>query len=355
MKADAKYAAVCKLAGSVLLIAALIAVDYTCSFARQITDMAGRTITVPEKITRVSTDWAPVMYLMYAVDPRLLAAVNNPFSGKQREYLHPHVRKLPVVGGYFGQSATTDMESVLQVKPDVVIAEIFGDMALNAKSEQALAEVGIPTLYVKIDTTGDYPDAFDFLGKLLGREKRTRMLSAYGRSALKEVSDVVGKIPRSQRPRVYYAEGVTGLSTECHTSYHAELIGLAGATNVHQCARGLFKTKGKEAISLEQVLRYDPDVIIAAEPLFYQQVFTDRRWRNIKAVRTKQVFCPPRLLFNWFDRPPSFMRFLGLKWLAHCLYPATYRIDIVQEARSFYRLFLGIDIPADTMRRALHQ
>ncbi len=325
------------------------------SEAREVIDMAGRRVIIPDTIRRVCTDWPIAMYLVYAIDPTLLAAVNTPITDKQKEYVPPYVRKLPVVGGFFGQGQTANIEALLKVKPDIVVAEIWGDMAMNAKSEEVLKRFGIPVVYVKIDTTDDYPDAFLFLGKLLGREARVRALSDYGKAVFEEVGRTVQSIPANKRPRVYYGEGVSGLFTECHTSFHAELIELAGATNVHHCTNGMFKVRGKEPISMEQVLQYDPEVIFVAEPLFYQTVFKDSRWKNIKAVKTGRVYLTPKLLFDWFDRPPSFMRLLGLQWVMWRLYPEVYRKDMEKEARRFYRLFLGVDIPAEAMKKVIGQ
>ena len=323
--------------------------------AREIRDMAGRRVTVPDKITKVCTDWPIMMYLVYAIDPSLLAGINTPFTEEQKRYLDPAVVNLPVIGGFFTKAKSPNPEAFLKVKPDVVIVEMSDDNDPNVKGAEILSKIGIPVVYVKVDTTRDYLEAFLFLGKLLDREKRARALRAYGKAAFHEIETVVASLPRSMmRPRVYYAEGTTGLFTECQTSFHAELIGLTGADNVHYCKRGGFKVRGMEAISLEQLLRYDPDVIIAADPMFYQSVFQDSRWRNVKAVKARKVYLAPRLIFNWFDRPPSFMRLLGMKWLAHCLYPETYRTDVVKEARAFYRLFLDVEISTDKMRETIY-
>jgi len=330
-----------------------LAVLCTASHAREITDMAGRRVIVPDTIKKVCTDYTIMMYLVYAMDPFLLGGFSAPPAEQRQELLHPHVRKLPLVQGFFGRSARTNMEALYMVKPDVVIAEIW-NIDQNAPSEEMLAKLGIPVIYVKLDTTDDYPAAFLFLGKLLGREKRARALAAYGERVLKETARIVAEIPQTKRPRVYYGEGATGLFTECHTSFHTELIELAGATNVHRCDKGGFKVIGRAPVSLEQVLRYDPEVIIAAEPSFYKNVLKDSRWRNVKAVRTGRVYLTPKMLFNWFDRPPSFMRLLGVRWLVYCLYPDSFRIDMVKEAQEFYRLFLDLEIPETAMRKAMY-
>jgi iron complex transport system substrate-binding protein len=110
-----------------------------------------------------------------------------------------------------------------------------------------------------------------------------------------------------------------------------------------------------EKISLEQVIIYDPDVIVVQEETFYDKVFSDPRWQHVKAVREKRVYLVPRLPFNWFDRPPSFMRILGLQWLMGCLYPERYPLDIVREARTFYKLFLGVDVPYGEMKAVIRK
>jgi len=107
---------------------------------------------------------------------------------------------------------------------------------------------------------------------------------------------------------------------------------------------------GMEKISFEQVMLYNPDVILVFEDAFYRAVFADSRWQRINAVRDKRVYLIPRQPFNWFDRPPSFMRLLGAKWLANLLYPERYRANIAKETQRFFRLFLGVNLTAEEAR-----
>jgi iron complex transport system substrate-binding protein len=325
----------------------------TTAHGREITDMAGRRVVVPETIRTVCADWAPVEYLLYALDPTLLAAVSVPFRQGQKAYLHPHVRSLPATRAYLWGGSTTNIETLLKIKPDVVIAEMSEDRSVDARSVALLASLRIPIVYVRLDDSKDYPNAFEFLGNLLGRQKRGHELATYGRAAFKDVEHFVSALPKDKRPRVYYAQGPTGLQTECHTSFHAELIEMAGAINVHQCPGGGYKVRGMNPVNMEKVMVYDPDVIITADRMFYDAVLKDSRWFNIKAVRTGKVFLTPQTLFNWFDRPPSFMRLLGIRWLVWRLYEGSYSIDMVREAQTFYRLFLGLDIPEETIRKDL--
>ena len=87
--------------------------------------------------------------------------------------------------------------------------------------------------------------------------------------------------------------------------------------------------KGFEKLSMETLLQYNPDVILVQEKEFYERIYTLPTWQHVKAVQNKRVYFIPKSPFNWFDRPPSFMRILGLQWLMIRLYPDVYQKDLV--------------------------
>lgn len=80
------------------------------------------------------------------------------------------------------------------------------------------------------------------------------------------------------------------------------------------------------------------------EKEFYSKIYQDAKWQHIDAVKNKRVYFLPKGPFSWFDRPPSFMRILGLKWLLSILHPQLYEIDIHKEAKTFYKLFLDLEL-----------
>lgn len=101
------------------------------------------------------------------------------------------------------------------------------------------------------------------------------------------------------------------------------------------------------------MLKYNPEVILAFDRGLYRKLFTAPLWKNMRAVKTGRVYLIPQEPINWFDRPPSFMRLIGLKWVLSRLYPDKYQVDIAQEAREFYRLFLGVEVSSDEMGKIL--
>ncbi len=317
-----------------------------------IVDMKGRRVAVPQKIEKVYCASLPETNIIYALDPSLLAGWNVSPADADMRFLNRKALDLPVLGGWFGQGQTPNKETLLAVKPDIIFTSKL-DRELSDKAYETMQVMKMPVVEMTLDRLSDYTDAFSSAGRVLGREKRAAELSDYSRKTLAEAAAIVAGLPDSKKVSVYYAEGPDGLNTECDTARHVELIRLAGGMNVHRCvARNPY---GLEKVSLEQVLVYNPEVILLMDRGFYQKVFKDPIWRRIRAVRQKRVYLVPENPFNWFDRPPSFMRLIGLKWLLSRLYPDVNRIDIVKEARNFYRLFLGMEVSDAEMRKIVYR
>lgn len=106
---------------------------------------------------------------------------------------------------------------------------------------------------------------------------------------------------------------------------------------------------------MEAVVAADPEVILAQEKEFVDGVYSDPRWQSIRAVKNKKVHLIPRSPFNWFDRPPSFMRLLGIRWLANILYPDRFPFDPARETREFYSLFLGVQLNDQALQAVLQR
>lgn len=337
---------------SVLIIVILLwAAGLHPAQARQITDMAGRKVTVPDVIHKIYGTSPPATLMVYAMDPGLVAGLNMPIKPADKPFLDPRMANLPVIGGWFGQGRVSNVETLLALQPDIILVWWWTHSAMDEKMAQVLAPLGIPVVYMALDQFTDYPKAFEFLGMALGREARAQKLSDYAQAVLDEATRVRNAIATDAKVSVYYAENVDGLSTECHASIHAELITLSGGENVHRCIQ---RTRvGKQKVSMEQVLQYDPQVIVFHEESFFKRMTADPKWHNIRAVQSGRVYRIPTRPFNWFDRPPSFMRLLGLKWMMHTLYPRAYPIDLAAETRSFYRLFLNVDLSDATIEDLL--
>lgn len=337
-----------KMGGGSLMLLLLMVFSVQVAQARNIVDMLGRTVSVPDTIRTIYGTSPPATNLIYAVDPGLLAGLNTPMRDAEKPYMDQRLQALPVAGGWFGQGRTPNLESLLSIRPDIVLVSMHKLSHNQAMIEATLAPLGVPLVFVTMDTMDEYPEVFRFMGQLLNRRERTETLARYAEDTVSRMKTLRDGIPGDQRVSVYYAEQPDGLSSECADSIHTELISLCGGKNVVRCETGT--TRGMNRLGMEQVMLYRPQAIVTHDAGFYKKVFTDTRWNNVPAVRNKRVYLVPTLPMNWFDRPPSFMRLIGARWLACALYPGLYAFDRDRETRLFYSLFLNVALTDNDLK-----
>jgi iron complex transport system substrate-binding protein len=321
---------------------------------RAMTDMAGRTVIVPQKIHKVM-GMSPVgTILIYTLSPELLAGWNVQLEPGELALIPEPYRSLPVLGGWYGKNNTGNLEVIIQAHPDLILS--MGDALGTAIADRLQQQTHIP-VFVLDGSLKKLPDTYIAAGELLGNPQRAQLLAAECRRTLDEISSKVATIPPEKRRRVYYAEGPTGLETEPGGSMHSEALIFAGAENVAAVPgqQGI----GHTPVSMEQVLTWNPDVIvsgydyISAPGEFYRKVWTDAAWKYVAAVRNGQVVEAPQYPFNWIDRPPSVNRVIGIKWIANLLYPEIFHYNIGEETRRFYATFYHIKLSDAQLNQVL--
>jgi iron complex transport system substrate-binding protein len=165
---------------------------------------------------------------------------------------------------------------------------------------------------------------------------------------MKTVRTRAAAVPEARRPRVYYARGPRGLETGLGGSINVETIEFLGAKNVAGGQRG-----GLANVSIEQVLAWNPEVIVTIDQDFAAGVRSDPRWASVAAVRSGRVHLSPKLPFGWVDFPPSVNRLIGLWWLGKVLYPEQFPDDLREKTRDFYTRFYHVTPSAAQIERIL--
>ncbi len=310
--------------------------------AKTIADAEGRNIIVPDNVTRVFGSSPPMNYLLYALNPDKMTGLNfearNAQNGADGKFLNKKFLSLPVIGSFHGGGKGINLETLMKNKPELIL--IWQDDMMVQSIKKEIGKTNIPTLMVPFREITDMPTAFRLAGNAIGESKRGEVLAKYSQNIINEVKANVSK---TKPTSYYYAEGLDGLSTECDKSFHVEAINFAGGTNVHKCQQS--NLVGLEKISFETLLTYNPDVIIVQTGVVYNDIKDDPMWKNLKAVKNNRVYLVPVQPFNWIDRPPSFMRVLGLQWLTKTLHPQTYKTtDLNKRTKEFYDIFLHVKL-----------
>jgi iron complex transport system substrate-binding protein len=299
------------------------------------TDLKGNKVEVPIEVNKVFGISPIETNIIYALAPDKLGGWNMPTKD---EMFPAKYKELPLVGGWFG-TQSGNYEAFLAQKPDV----IFGVGTANY-DELKIGFADIPVLFFYSGSaTGDTLEpAITLAGEILGAQQQAQKLLNFYNEALDTVKGRVADIPDDQRVKVYYAEGKTGLLTDPPYSPHASLIEICGGINVADV--DIKKGMGQTEVSLEQIIAWNPDIIIigrSADASVRDTILTDPNWKAIKAVQDKKVFLRPSRPLSWFDGPPSVNQIIGIYWAAQKFYPELFDdIDLKAKVQEFCRDFL---------------
>ena len=315
-------------------------------------DMAGRPIELPETIENVYGSNNNSTILLYTLAPEKMIGWNLQMSKPAQKYLGEYA-SLPVLGNLYGSGKKASVEEVLTYEPDIVL---LANTKINDKviedADALELQLGVPVVVIEANID-NYDEAYMFLGAVLGIEEKADALAAYYQSVYDDVANISAAIDEDDKVSVYYARLDDGLTTEFAGSANAELLELVGARNIAV-------SEGKETggeVTIEQVLVWEPDVILvghigANESLAYEAITTGEVWRTLGAVANGLVYEVPRFPFNWFDRPPSVNRIIGMKWLGNLLYPDLYEFSTA-DVQTFFELYYGFVLSKEDVQALL--
>lgn len=325
------------------------------SGSRNVTDMINRSVEIPGTVNNVVATSPPMTTVIYMIAPEKLTAVNFQWNDNELEYVPSQYAGLPVVGGWYG-TQDGSYEEFIAAEPDVVIESIDegGDGDASTVSERQEKFGTIPVIAVR-DTTDvtKVGESILFIGKVIGAEDKAKELNDFNNKYLNMVQERSSSLSDADKKTVYYAEGDDGLQTNPSHSAHGQLIDLVGGKNVvDSAAQG--NTTGGIQVSIEQVIKWNPDIIITTDPEFYASVYDNPNWANIKAVQNKEVYLSPLSPFKWFDRPVGANMIIGVPWTAKVIYPDQYKdIDMIETTKEFYSNFYHYDLSDDEAKQML--
>ena len=323
---------------------------------RTVVDHAGRTVEIPAvaDLKRVFATSALGQFFLIALDWKLLGATNSTFTSEDFKYLPEELGSLSNLGSLAANTLSPESLLLEDIQLVFSISSVALTEANITDADDIQKQTGIPVILV--DASMDkIAEAFRFLGECLGVEERASELSNYCTAVYDKVTLAVGNLSEEEKIRLYYAEGDKGLNSETRNNQHAVVFELAGAINV--CGNEDDSGLGMVPVSLEQVIGWDPEIIITRDSSedtdLRDMILNSSSWAAVSAVQTGRVYSMPSVPFAWVDRPPAANRFLGVQWIANLLYPDLYDVDMVEVVKDFYKLFYYADISDDDARSLL--
>ena len=241
--------------------------------ARQVTDLAGRVVTVPDHPKRVLLGEGRFVFAMALLDRKDPVArvvgwqgelkQQDPYSWTQLVKRYPKAADVPLIGKT--SEASVSPEKIVSLQPDVAVFSLSGHgPGRNNPMIAALQAAGIPIVFIDFrqHPVENTVPSMRILGQALDRQAEADAYIAFYEDHLARVRKIVDPVPQAERPRVF-VEMLAGVWPACcHTTGNGsfgDLLETAGGVNV--AAPVLPGAIGD--VSLEFLLDAKPDVYIA--------------------------------------------------------------------------------------------
>ena len=339
---------------------------------QEVTDVLGRTVTIPAPATRILLDGGRLLYTMALLDKTdPLAGVvgmpddlgqNDPDTLKQYEKRFPDIARIPRTGQVYDGSFS--VEAALKLDPDVfVISAANYQIAVDAGIVKTLDEAGIPTVVVDyfVDPLKNTLPSVRLMGKVLGRAAEAEAFAKQYQSTVDLVSSRLKKAAEPPTPALLWrAPGYFDCCSSFAKSNLGQLVTFAGGENI---ADDILTTK-QGTISPEAVIRKNPQVVIATGadwapgtpakpgsfiPLGYDEspanaqqqlaalVAKQTGFDSIAAVRAHRVYA---VWHHFYDSPYNY---LAIAWFAKWLHPDLFAdLDPTAMIRQLHSDFLPV-------------
>ena len=312
--------------------------ENTAAETRVFTDSTGREVTVPTQIDKVAISGPLAQIVVFALCPDKLVGVANEWDESAQQYLDEKYYNLPLLGQLYGGKGELNLETLLSSEAQVVIdvGEAKGTIAedMDALQEQT----GIP--FVHIDAKlASMDETYTMLGDLLGMADEAKALADYCRTTYDSVKSAVDGVEKAD---LLYITGDTGLNVIAQGSFHAEVIDLL-SSNLAVVDEPSSKGSGNE-VDMEQILNWNPDVILFTPGSIYATVGEDAAWQGVTAIQNGAYYEVPMGPYNWMGFPPSVQRLLGMQWMAKVLYPDAVDYDMYEAASTYFQMFYHCDL-----------
>ncbi|MEA3424347.1 MAG: ABC transporter substrate-binding protein [Bacillota bacterium] len=246
----------------------------------------------------------------------------------------PELKDLPNVGSY----KEPNIEKIIDLKPDLIFV-------LWDKKEYA--DTLSKQLNVPVMCVGGYGsfnlEMFNAVGKAIGKEDRAVGLIEFTRERIERITDITDNIPTEEKKRIFYWIRTLG---DPQTNGRYEAFELAGAMNV--AAEGNLIPYGKYKTTIEQVVKWNPDVILRQTATIgdvegfntIEIIKENQIIKSVEAIKNNDIF-PTKGQMRGYDVATELTE---VYYIAKLLYPDEFKdLDVAKEGDEIMKEFYNGD------------
>lgn len=239
----------------------------TNSATMEVTDLKGRTVTLPANIERVVVTFNLEEYLAVTGEAgvdKLVGWSHKYWKGRRDDAYNAYTKALPALESIpdVGYNGDISIEAIISLQPDVVLASATG-ANYNALEPafDLLHQAGIEVVFFNFhkQTIETHQQSIQLIGKVMGQEERAAELALLYEEQMNLVYDRLKNLDDEDRPSVYmeFSRGPSVIGNSWSEQMWGAQIRECGGVNI---------AAGQEGASVdvpaEQVLAANPDYII---------------------------------------------------------------------------------------------
>ncbi|MDA3958271.1 ABC transporter substrate-binding protein [Oceanispirochaeta sp.] len=308
-------------------------------------DSLGRRVVLPEIPQRIVQTGSSAflmndaIYLFPEAGERVVAMSD---SNQKRGYF------LPVLDPEYDKKIilprTINIEEIMAASPDLVLMKDF----LFSKYDKEFQKVGIPVIYLNLESPEAWNADLEILGQIFGNQERAEELQKLFSDYTMKVLRPLERLKPEEKKRnliLYYSEkDGTGAFQVPPLSYiQTRMVEMSGSEPVWVKA-DLGKTWTK--VGFEQIAAWDPDQIFlisyrspVSEVL---EIIEDSPyWQELRAYKEGEIHPFPMDFHSWDQPDPRWL--IGLQWMASISHPEFFPdLDMNKTAEKFFADFYNI-------------
>lgn len=315
--------------------------DASAAATHTVTDMGGTEVELPVEITQYADGWYAhnEVSIMLNQAQGMVATHCDPQSFPWMYQVAPNMSQATTM---FGKDF--NYEDLVALEPQVVF-----DSTDDLRDK--LASAGIPLVNCMFKTFGEMRQSVTLTAEVFGGDAPT-IAQNYVAELDQVLSDTQARtdgLADDERPSVLHGNSVYTLTLDGTGTIIDNWIEVAGGRNANtESTVG----NAQATFSLEQVIGWNPDVIITGKADEVDQILADEAWADISAVKSGQVYVNPKGVFGW-DRY-GVEELLQIQWAAATLHPeALSDLDMRQKVSDFYATYLDYQLTDDEIERIL--
>lgn len=320
----------------------------TFTYASVIKDQLNREVVLPDKVDKIVVLQHQSLNVLAQIGAKdKIVGVLQSWEkrlGSDYKRLFNGIDKLPTPGDL----KTINFESILNLKPDVVIVTNYIDKSYIEKLEELKIPVVMMSFFKdssagKDSVNPEFEDeeySYDnglyegimILGKIADKEDNAKELVTYIKNSQNELKEYTKNI--KDKIKLYMAN--PKYQTYGSGKYTSIIFKRAGGENV--AAKDI---KGYKQVSAEKILSWNPDIIFvqARYSSVVDELKNDKSLKNLDAIKNNKIYLMPEYAKAWGYPTPEAMS-IGEFWIAKKLYPDIFKdFDLDKKVKEYYKKF----------------